>query len=173
MYSCISTAKAIIKTVGFRFNGTKNDLSGLEVVSLADKVYLSEESKPLWGVENTTMDLRDGGALWGLIAKDKATVLNITTVRKESLYLPGADPLISTENNPAADFAAIALEMTYKTSPSSSDSVVDYSGQANLAMYKRWQEFSKTPETSAKILNLIWTDIAANMVVGTKGLEQH
>jgi len=40
-------------------------------------------------------------------------------------------------------------------------------------MYKKWQELSKKPETSAKILNLIWTDIAANMVVGTKGLQPH
>jgi hypothetical protein len=172
MYSCMSTAKATIKTVAFRFNGTSDDLSGLEVVSVKDKVYESEETKPLWGVENTSMRLKDGGPLWGLISKDKVNVLNLTTVRKESLYLPGRDPYIGTRNVPSADFAAIALQMTYDTSPYSLK-LIDYSGKANLAMYKKWQELSKTPESSAKILNLIWTDIAANMVVGTKGLEPY
>jgi hypothetical protein len=172
MYSCMSTAKATIKTVSFRFNGTEDDLAGLEVVSLKDKTYPNDESKPLWGVENTSMYLKDGGPLWGLISKDMEKVLNITTVRKESLYLPGSDPILGTENNPGADFAATALGMAYGRVTDSAGAV-DYSGKANLAMYKKWQELSKTPETSAKILNLIWTDIAANMVVGTKGLHPH
>jgi hypothetical protein len=173
MYSCMSTAKATIKTVAFRFNGTSDDLSGLEIVSLKDKVYADEDSKPLWGVENTSMRLRDGGPLWGLISKDKVNVLNLTTVRKDSLYLPGPESHLLSDNVPSADFAAIALQMTYKTTPYDNTNPVDYSGTANLAMYKLWQELSKTPESSAKILNLIWTDIAANMVVGTKGLESH
>jgi hypothetical protein len=170
MYSCMSTAKAVVKTVAFRFNGTNDDLTGLKVVSVVDKTYPNEESKPLWGVENTSMYLKDGGPLWGLISKDMDKVLNITTVRKESLYLPGRDPYLGTENNPGADFAATALQMTYGTRPEST-TAVDYSGKANLAMYKRWQELSRTAETSAKILNLIWTDIAANLVVGTKSLQ--
>lgn len=172
MYSCLSTAKATIKTVSFRFNGTSDDLSGLEVISVSNKVYANEESKPLWGVENTSMRLKDGGPLWGLISKDKTNILNLTTVRKEALYLPGPESFLGNDNTPAADFASIALKMTYKTGPYDT-SPVDYSGKANLAMYKKWQELSQTPESSAKILNLIWTDIAANMVVGTKGLEPH
>jgi hypothetical protein len=171
-----STTKAIIKTVAFRFNGTVDDLSGLKIVSVTEKTYPNEESKPLWGVENTSMRLGDGGPLWGLISPAKSNVLNLTTVRKESLYLPGRDADLGTDNNPGADFAAAALRMTYNTGIDqsyTSTTVVDYSGAVNLAMYKKWQELSKTPETSAKILNLIWTDIAANMVVGTKGLQPH
>jgi hypothetical protein len=178
MYSCMSTAKAMIKTVAFRFNGTNDDLSGLQVVSVTDKTYPNEESKPLWGVENSSMRLRDGGPLWGLISSAKRNVLNLTTVRKESLYLPGRDRVLSPgtgSNNPSADFAAATLEMTYSTGRVSLSftTAVDYSGEVNLAMYKKWQELSKTAKTSAKILNLIWTDIAANMVVGTKGLHFH
>jgi len=172
MYSCMSTAKATIKTVAFRFNGTNDDLSGLEVMSVVDKTYANDESKPLWGVEDTSMYLKDGGPLWDIISKDREKELNLTTTRKESLYLPGPGTYIGSENNPGADFAASALRMVYNTNPTST-SAVDYSGKANLAMYKKWQELSKKPETSAKILNLIWTDIAANMVVGTKGLQPH
>ena len=170
MYTCMSTAKAVIKTVSFRYNGTTDDLGSLEVVSLADKTYANDSAKPLWGVENTSMLLKDGGPLWGLVSPSAAKTLNISTVRKESLYLPGRDPVMGWQNVPAADFASIALDMAYKTG-SASRGVIDYSGQSNLAMFRKWQQLSRTPESSAKILNLIWTDIAANMVVGTKGLE--
>lgn len=175
LYTCTSSVKALIKTVKFRFNGTRDDLSALEILSISEKTYASEELKPLWGVEQTSMMLADGGPLWGLVSKDGETKLNISTVRKEHLYLPGRDPLLSTRNIPGADFAAIALDMAYDGDGSSlaagTNPIVDYTGRLNLAMYKKWQELSKTPETSAKILNLIWTDIAANLVVGTKSLQ--
>lgn len=174
MYSCASTTKSVIKTVSFRFNGTKDDLSSLEVVSLKDQTYGNEDSKPLWGVENTTMTFQDGNPLWGIVSKDSEKKLNLTTIRKETLYLPGQEGPIGFRNTPGADFASIALDMAYSTgfdtSNTAMDTVVDYSGRSNLAMYKKWQELCRTPSTSAKILNLIWTDIAANMVVGTKSL---
>lgn len=78
---------------------------------------------------------------------------------------------IESANNPGAEFAAFALDLVYTMG--SSTSPVDYSGKANLAMYKKWQELSKTSETSTRIFNLIWTDIAADMVVGTKSLQTH
>ncbi|KAH7394721.1 hypothetical protein BKA66DRAFT_509547 [Pyrenochaeta sp. MPI-SDFR-AT-0127] len=173
MYTCMSTAKAVIKTVSFRYNGTADDLSSLEVVSIVDKTYPNDAAKPLWGVENSSMFLKDGGPLWGLVSEEQAKTLNISTVRKESLYLPGRDQSIGWQNLPGKDFATIALDMAYETGTSSSitSKGVDYSGQSNLAMFRKWQQLSQTPDTSAKILNLIWTDIAANMVVGTKGLQ--
>lgn len=173
LYSCASATKATIKTVAFRFNGTSDDLLGLKVISVVDKVYANDESMPLWGVENTSMRLKHGGPLWGIVSKDREKELNLTTARKESLYLPGfANPPLSgieSANNPGADFAALALDMVYTMG--SSTSPVDYTGKADLAMYKKWQELSKTSETSSRIINLIWTDIAANMVVGTKSLQ--
>lgn len=44
----------------------------------------------------------------------------------------------------------------------------DYTGRTNLAMYNRWQELSRNASTAAKIVNLIWTDISADAVVGTR-----
>jgi hypothetical protein len=175
LYSCASATKATIKTVAFRFNGTSDDLSGLRVISVVDKVYTNDESMPLWGVENTSMELRHGGPLWGIVSKDREKELNLTTARKESLYLPGFTSSLTSQiesaNNPGAEFAALALDMAYTMGTSTSP--VDYTGKANLAMYKKWQELSKTSETSSRVLNLIWTDIAANMVVGTKSLQPH
>jgi hypothetical protein len=37
-------------------------------------------------------------------------------------------------------------------------------------MMAKWRELSASPATAAKIPNLIWTDLAANMLVGTKSL---
>jgi hypothetical protein len=45
----------------------------------------------------------------------------------------------------------------------------DFSGAMNYAMLARWRELSKSVETLPKILNLIWTDLAANALVGTRG----
>jgi hypothetical protein len=173
MYTCTSAVKATIKIVQFEYNGTARDLSSLKVLSLVDKVYPNEGSKPLWGVENTDMFIRNGGPLWGIVTEEKAKSLNLSTLRKESLYLPGRAPSLSIyqQNLPALDFALTALDMTYDIGESYSIDPIDYSGKANLAMSRKWQELSRTAATSAKILNLIWTDIATNMVVGTKGLH--
>lgn len=43
-------------------------------------------------------------------------------------------------------------------------------GHANMAIFTRWQELSKDPLKARDILKLLWTDIAASAVVGTKGV---
>jgi multisubunit Na+/H+ antiporter MnhC subunit len=35
-------------------------------------------------------------------------------------------------------------------------------------MYVKWQEYSRTAAMTAKIINLVWTDMAANALVDTK-----
>lgn len=46
----------------------------------------------------------------------------------------------------------------------------DYSGlTAGLALYRKWQALSMNAVGAAQIVNLVWTDIAANSVVGTRG----
>jgi len=173
MYSCISAAQAIIKTVEFRFNTTDN-LSGLEVVDIVDKTYPNDDAKPLWGVENTEIPLADARALWGLVSPELATqTANLSTLRKESLLLPGYSSTgITTtgyENLPGVDFPAEALGVAYSIGSAGSD-VPDYSGRTNLAMFQRWKALSGSPDLIAQILNLVWTDIAANDVLGTKGV---
>ena len=177
MYSCISATKASVKTVSFRFNGS-DDLSGLTVTSLTDKVYPNDTSKPLWGVEDTQMALVDVNPLWGLVATHSHSSVNLSTLQKESLWVPGYVGLnelsegSSYQNLPGVDFHCSALATAY-TVGNPSIGVLDYSGQSNLALYRLWQDLSRTSTTAAKILNLIWTDVAANAVVGTKSMEAH
>ncbi|OAP60410.1 hypothetical protein AYL99_05412 [Fonsecaea erecta] len=177
LYSCISTSKARIKTVYFRFNGS-DDLSGLTVTNISDKVYPNESSKPLWGVEKTDMVLADVNILWGLLSGPDQGNVSVTTLRKEFLYLPGyasggagAPFTVGYQNLPGVDFHIGALGVLYNIAPSTGNTLTDYTGKTSLAMYRLWQDLSRTPETAARILNLVWTDVAANSVVGTRSLQ--
>jgi len=165
----------MIKTATFRFNGSEETLDSLTVTDLTDKVYPDAESTPLWGVENAEMKLREGGPLWGMVTEEAAKKLNLSTIRKSSLYLPGLGSSVSdvggSQNMPALDFHRGALAVAYEVSDSTASSEYEnYSGRSNLAMYRLWQQLSNNTLDAAKILNLIWTDVAANSVVGTKSI---
>ncbi|KIY01016.1 uncharacterized protein Z520_03682 [Fonsecaea multimorphosa CBS 102226] len=177
LYSCISTSKALIKTVSFRFNGS-DDLSGLTVTNISNKVYPNESSKPLWGVEKTDMVLEDVNILWGLLSGTDQGNVSVTTLQKEFLYLPGyaggggqTPASVGYQNLPGVNFHVDALNTVYDIASASGMDITDYTGSTNLAMYRLWQDLSRNPENAARILNLIWTDVAANSVVGTRSLQ--
>lgn len=74
----------------------------------------------------------------------------------------------SYQNFPGTDVPSRALITAYDIDGRLSTGVADYSGKTNIAMYVKWQEYSRSVSTTAKIINLVWTDIAANSLVGTK-----
>lgn len=178
LYTCASSSRAVIKTVNFRFNGT-NGLQSLTVLNITNKVYANESAIPLWGVENTGLEISDAPPVWGLIDSKYSSNPGISTIRKESLWLPGTfNGLTSSECNPVATYQYLpgvsffmdALTCAFGvSSTSTSTDVTDYSGQTNLAMYARWQQLSQTAAKVSKIINLIWTDVATSAVMGTKG----
>jgi hypothetical protein len=176
VYTCASTTKASIKTVQLKYNATiGGGLKGLQVVDVADKVYNNYSEKPLWGVENPHMVLSDISPLWGLISPDLEHSVNLSTIKSDRLYLPGYTSLgfdigvPGFQNVPGTDGPSAALTTAYQISGFVGGSGIgDYSGETNLAMFSRWQDYSSNVSTTAKILNLIWTDIAANALVGTK-----
>ncbi|KAG8211256.1 hypothetical protein GTR04_1404 [Trichophyton interdigitale] len=174
IYSCVSTIKAVIKTVDFRFNGTEDNLSSLTVTGVREKEYPNEESKPLWAVEDTTMPLRDVRSLWGLVTPESVKGdKNISTVRKESLYLPGGDSSslgsVDYQNLPGLNFHSDALGVAY--GDGASDLSENYNGKNQLALYRLWQELSRNASTVGKIKDLIWTDVALNAVTGTRSIS--
>ncbi|KAL1976220.1 hypothetical protein VTN31DRAFT_2502 [Thermomyces dupontii] len=118
LYSCIMTAKATIKRVTFRFNGT-DDLSGIKITEINNKVYPDEGSKPLWGVERSEKRLVDVDPLWGLISSPYQGNISLYILRQESLYLPGREgslftPLGGYEYLPGADFYSKGLTTVFK-----------------------------------------------------------
>lgn len=175
LYSCISVAKAQVKTVSFNFNGS-DDLSGLTVTDISNKEYSNQTDLPLWGVEQTTDYLRDVTALWGIVSGPNQGNVSLSTLQKESLYLPGysGDPafytLPSFENLPGVDFYTAALNNVYDIGAPVAG-MFDYSGYSSLGLFRMWQKYSQSAAGASTILNLIWTDVAANAVVGTKSIQ--
>ncbi|KIW86078.1 hypothetical protein Z517_01472 [Fonsecaea pedrosoi CBS 271.37] len=174
VYSCATATKASIKQVRFRYNATKetgNTLKALSIVNVSDKSYPDKESMPLWGIESPGYEMSDVPQLWGLISPELEHSVNLSTIRAPQLYLPGygGKGLLSTvsgyENLPGSDGPSDALSGVYQYN---SGGWADYTGDTNMAMYARWRDLSGSAATMAKIPNLVWTDIAANMLVGTR-----
>ncbi|KAH7400636.1 hypothetical protein DE146DRAFT_781147 [Phaeosphaeria sp. MPI-PUGE-AT-0046c] len=179
IYSCASASKATIKTVTFSYNGT-GGFEGLQVLSVIDKKYESTSDKPLWGMENTGMNYSEVTPLWGLVNSKYRDDPKVSTLQSESLWLPGFPegirqslPINPFMNTPGAHFYSAAMSYVYtslgSTATTPSLDVLGYSGHAQFAMYRRWLELSANAKDSEKIINLVWTDLVANAVVGTKG----
>jgi hypothetical protein len=180
LYSCATTVKATIKSVDLQIN-RKLGLQSLKVVKIQNKSYKDASTKPLWGVEDSGMVLADVQPLWGIVAPSFEGRQNLSTVRKESLYLPGdsfsvsgTQPFRTVQNLPGVEFYTRAMSLAYGISPftfaTRNGDISDYSGRSNMAIYAKWQEFSRKSDTTAKILNLIWTDLSASAVIGTRGV---
>jgi hypothetical protein len=173
LYNCASAVRAIIKTVTFSYNATVG-LRGLKVLSIEPKNYSDSSQMPLWVVEKTNETLASLVPLWGLADKEDATFPNVSYKRAPHLWLTGSALAgsigSSIFNLPGIEFPGNALYSAYTVDGTSTTlrGLSDYSGQANLPMYNRWKALSKTTIGSAKLINLIWTDLAANAVVGTK-----
>lgn len=173
LYSCVTATKAIVKTVKFQFNGS-DDLSGLTVTGLTEKKYSNQSSKPLWGVEVTNQELVNTSPLWGLVSSPDQGNISLSTLRKESLYLPGnlgsySQMAAVADNVPGTSFHTQALLEAYQIGDSQQKA--DYSGKSNMALFRLWQNYSSDPANAARILNVVWTDWAANTVVGSRGIH--
>jgi len=180
IYTCASASKASIKTVSFRYNGTAG-LSSLDIVDIKPKQYAKNEDKPLWAVENLSLRLQNANPVWGMTTPESASGPNISTTQHEYLYLPGysamgalsAGPVSKSQNLAGVDFYHSAMAQAYdidaQSSSASVSGVPDYSGKTNLALYSTWQGYSRDEGNVSKIVNLVWTDLVSNSVVGTKG----
>ncbi|KAH6853287.1 hypothetical protein B0I37DRAFT_420104 [Chaetomium sp. MPI-CAGE-AT-0009] len=166
LYNCASTTRAVIKTVSFSVNNT-DDLAGLRIVNITEKQYQDSSEYPVWAVEDVERRLFNTKPLWGLVESETAPFGNISFKRHPHLWLSGHDILDeggSTQNLPGLHFYSMALGVAYSV-----DEISSYSGGALLPMQTRWKELSKSAEGTATLINLIWTDVSANAVVGTHG----
>jgi hypothetical protein len=171
LYSCASAAKAIIKTVRFKYNGTRG-LEDLVILNTPNKVYGSDKERPFWAVENVQRNLSFYDPIWGLSHPRYETHQNLSTLQKDSLWLPGysnfyLEPYDTQQNIPGANFHMTTFSQVYAIN--GAKGLLDYTGASSFPIYKRWFELSRNATGAAHMLNLIWTDIAANAVVGTRG----
>jgi hypothetical protein len=174
IYSCASTTYISIKTVRFNYNTSTPGLAGLKVKSISSKTYERTSDMPLWGVETAGFNISDITPLWGLITPSLAKSANLSTIRASRLYLPAskATTWTSSLSNLAGEFMPATLGPSEiwgsAYNPESFGVGIDYSGAKNLALLNKWREMSKNETGAAQILNLIWTDYAANYFTGTR-----
>ena len=174
LYSCATALKAYIMDVSFFINGTSS-LANLQVESMKPRSYSSNMSVPLWAVEDTELNIADVAPFWAVVDEKYESWPHMWTLRKDHLYLPAGSGslalVLSTISAVASAYAPeAALYAVYSEAASSLDHGVlpDYSGLTNYPLFPKWQDLSKSPDTASTIVNLIWTDIMANYVLGTK-----
>jgi len=160
--------------VSFLANGTAS-LSNLIVTKLKPRTYASNATTPLWAVEDTGMNISDISPFWSIVDDKYEHWPGLRTKRRNRLYLPAGASTDGLLDPPSAHAGAAApqavLATTYSAVTmgiSSVVSVLDYSGSKNYPLFLKWQKLSESPETSSTIPNLIWTDMMANYVMGTR-----
>lgn len=170
IYTCATTVKASLKRVSFFANGT--DLASLEVTAISDISYTGNTPKPLWAVEKTGTIISELNPIWGLVDERYENHENLWTVRSSHLYPPAGNQryLSASDSLASAGLYQGALHQTYD---GGSLGYYDYNGGSSYAMFMKWQELSKSAQTVPTIPNLIWTDVMANSIVGTRSIHSH
>jgi hypothetical protein len=110
VYTCASTTRAGIKSVDFRYNSTRetaHTLEALTVVDIQPKNYSSKEEMPLWGVEDVDFALTDLNQFWGIIDPELEHSVNLSTLRREYLHLPGYNAFGALSTTTRAGFQNI------------------------------------------------------------------
>ncbi|KAH7007220.1 hypothetical protein EDB80DRAFT_880727 [Ilyonectria destructans] len=174
VYSCASAVKATIKTVHFFHNGTSDNLQGLVIKDLQEKRYKDESEMPLWGIEVSSFTLEQFEPIWGLVDPAFEDFQNISTIRAPSLYLPQLAsqtlaPTLPVTNLPGA-ILPVAAYKTIRLNAGSIWTGIDYTAGGSMSLWMRWKELSKSATTMPKIVQFLWTDIAASALVGSKGV---
>ncbi|KAM5350529.1 hypothetical protein ACJ41O_007034 [Fusarium nematophilum] len=179
LYTCASAVKATIKRVTFFHNGTSDSLENLVIKEIKDKDYEDEEDMPLWGVEDWAFGLGEFEPIWGLMDPAFKDFRNVSTIRAPSFYMLGSGMItaLSTGLNPSypqmnlpgsivpiGALRTIALSATLTSEP-----VVDFTAQRSMSLWLKWKELSASEESISKVIKLLWNDLAASALVGSKG----
>lgn len=174
-YSCASAVKASIKTVRFKLS----DAASLKALIIQD-VRQSTKAVPTWAVESTGRLLQNIEPIWGLVSEDLSSVPGIDTFQQPAIYLPASwtfDPLWSTvetfsDATAAASAPGAALATIYGGDLDREwlrTSGVNYGSHSSWSMLLKWSELSRNAFTAGKVVDLIWTEIMANVLIGTAG----
>lgn len=193
---CATAVRATIKTVGFstssdstsskKPDGNTRDhyFDSLTVTSVVDKEYRDPEAYPVLGVKESGLRLGEIQPIWGLVSPAYEGFPNLSMFKQPSLYLVGhsgsygdAPRLRSgmtpgTMNLPGATFAVAVANTVLDRSfgVSAAGWPLDLLSRANMAVLTRWQDLSRTAAGAGRIVDLLWTDLAASAVVGTRGV---
>ena len=176
IFSCVSGVSASVKQVNFQLNGTAS-LDNLVVKNVRPVEY---DDLPNWAMENTARNISQVAPLWGLVSNEAAEKADVSTRKSANFLLPAG----STSTDASTDLSIIddavagakaplaALNAIFGSGSFSSDGIMqgvqDYSGGTNYLLYRKWRELLFNPNTTGKVVDYIWTDLMANMLVSAK-----
>lgn len=172
---CAGAAKASIRAVSFQSNGSF--LKDVYVTKMKDKAFV-DGTHPLWAVEDYNHAPNEAAVnapLWGVVDNTVAETVGFNFSRLPEFYLPFPevfrnklfqDSLAATIIPTAVLISLVSGDLQYKDTIFYMET---YRGTNNLALRSRWENLSSSADHSAElILKLIWTDVMANTVVGTR-----
>lgn len=179
LYSCAATLKASVKTVHFRMEGVPS-IPHLQILEVKPKAYKSKSAQPIWAIENTKLTINDVDPFWGIISPSYETSPYLQTVRAEHLYLPAGQSAIlgglswgysSVDANAGGNVPASNLDSIFSSGVGDDTTgIPNYSGANSFPLFQKWQAASRSADTVGSIVDLIWTDLMANTVVGANSL---
>lgn len=169
--------KASARTVRFQIRGHPS-IESLEILS----VKPSNTTSPIWAVEDTGWPLKYINPLWGPISTADAAHPGISIFQKPQLYLPAGFSTVAHvglyENDAVAGISGPldALVSIYGGDTTSYSSVLvggfastpDYSGQYSWPLLLEWSRLVRNASSAGRVIDLMWTDLMANMLVGAK-----
>lgn len=148
------------------------------MTDISEKVYQHGEL-PYWAVEKANSSrymIEDIPLFWGLVDQSYIDSKDLEITQAESIYLPAAthgEKFDRIYDSFAAGSAfTSAWESLYEDAAavrgSLEELVPSYTSESDYGMTLKWRKLSRTPHDAAQILNLIWTDLASFVSIGTK-----
>jgi hypothetical protein len=180
LYTCASAVKITVKTATFFHNGTSDSIERLAIKDVKEKEYKDEEEMPLWGVEDWSLGLAQFKPIWGIVDPVFKDFRNISTLRAPSLYMLGSaqdnvfgtsgfNPAFSEMNLPGSIVPISALS-TIANNRDSTEPVIDFTAQRSMSLWLKWKELSASEDSMPLVFKLLWNDLAASALVGSKGV---
>lgn len=178
VYTCASAIKATIKTVTFFHNDTTDNIDNLAIKGVKEKEYPDDRSMPLWGVENWSYTLGQYDPVWGLVDGTYEHFDKVTTIRQPYLYLIGTSEQRYATFQPSGTFMNLPgtiapfVSMTSVSAIGTTDltTVADFTARTGMSLWMKWRNLTGSADTTPQIIKLLWTDLAASAMVGTKGI---
>ncbi|KAH7310668.1 hypothetical protein B0I35DRAFT_481967 [Stachybotrys elegans] len=171
IYICASAIRAGVKTVDFRYNGTSGHLANLRVERIQDKVYPSNDSRPLWAVEQSWPQRMTFDPLWGMVDDSYENAEGLSTMRSEKLWVPaGVAHTTAFGTAAGSDSLAgnVAPGLTIANVYMGTSAFNLYSSDMSFSQVERFSRLSANETSVSQIPELIATDTLASLLVGTK-----
>jgi hypothetical protein len=168
---CATSARARIGETQFTYNGS-GDLSTLGLDIVFRNSTSENRPPPLWGVETTNFNISNIDPLWGIIHDDFEGSPGIQTIRRDYLWIPAGAATIwggMGDTLASTSMSGAALGKLYDADIADSNGSP---GTSSRSIINRWRALGNSLEDMADLVNLLYVDNMAQMVVGSKGTKE-